>query len=73
MVIPILGTSLDKVYPMAVPVMQGMFPTMLLRNPAVIATTDVPNMIVKARNKRNSRANLRFRHLHQDSLHSTRL
>jgi hypothetical protein len=73
MVIPILGTSLDKVYPMVVPVTQGMFHTMLLRNLAVIATTDVPTMIVKARNKLNFKANLQFRHLRQDTLHSTRL
>jgi len=51
-------------------VMQGMYHTMPLRNPAVIATTDVLNMIVKARNKRSSKANLRFRHLRQGILRS---
>jgi hypothetical protein len=58
---------------MVVPVMQEMCHTMLLRNPAVIATTDVLNTIVKARNKRNFKANLQFRHPHQAILPSTRL
>jgi hypothetical protein len=68
-----LEASLDKVFPMVVLVMQEMCHTMLLRNPAVTATTDVLNMIVKARNNRSSQTSLHLRRLLKDPLRSKNL
>jgi hypothetical protein len=58
---------------MVVLVMQEMCHTMLLRNPAVTATTDVLNMIVKARNNRSSQTSLHLRRLLKDPLRSKNL
>jgi hypothetical protein len=67
------GTSLDKVSPTVVLVMQEMCHTMLLRNLVVTATTDVLNMTVKARNNHSSKTNLHLRHLLKDLLRSKSL